>query len=69
MGHASSTIVLMNLIRLGNERVLQTYNCKKFRKAAIEVTRLTTGKHRTQSRLFTVSECWIWCLISLVSAI
>ena len=44
MGHASSTVVLMNLVRLGNEKVLQTYDCKEFRKAAIEVTRLTTGK-------------------------
>lgn len=44
MGHASSSVTLMNLIRLGNERVLTTYNCKEFRKAAIEVTRLTTGK-------------------------
>ena len=44
MGHASSSVVLMNLVRLGNQRVLETYNCKEFRKAAIEVTRLTTGK-------------------------
>ena len=44
MGHASSSFVLMNLVRLGNQRVLETYNCKEFRKAAIEVTRLTTGK-------------------------
>ena len=38
MGHASSSVVLMNLVRLGNQRVLETYNCKEFRKAAIEVT-------------------------------
>ena len=44
MGHASSSVVLMNLVRLGNKRVLETYNCKEFRKAAIEVTRITTGK-------------------------
>ena len=44
MGHASSSVVLMNLVRLGNQRVLETYNCKEFRKAAIEVMRLTTGK-------------------------
>ena len=44
MGHASSSVALMNFIRLGNEKVLKTYNCKEFRKAAIEVTRITTGK-------------------------
>ena len=30
MGHASSSVVLMNLVRLGNEKVLETYNCKEF---------------------------------------
>ena len=44
MGHASSTITLLNLIRLGNTKVLEKYNCTEVRKAAIEVTRLTTGK-------------------------
>ena len=44
MGHASSSVVLMNLVRLGNEKVLETYNCKEFRKAAINVTNITTGK-------------------------
>ena len=44
VGHACSSVTLMNLVRLGNEKVLKTYNCKEFRKAAIEVTRITTGK-------------------------
>ena len=44
MGHASSCVTLMNLVRLGNEKALKTYNCKEFRKAAIEVTKITTGK-------------------------
>ena len=44
IGHACTTVVLMNLIRLGNRKVLNTYNCKEFRKAAIEVTRITTGR-------------------------
>ena len=44
MGHASSSVVLMNLVRLGNTKVLETYDCKEFRKAAIEVTKITTGK-------------------------
>ena len=44
MGHASSSVILTNLIRLGNKKVLETYNCKEFRKAAIRVTEVTTGK-------------------------
>lgn len=42
MGHASSTVVLTNLIRLGNKKILKKYNCTRLRKAAIEVTKLTT---------------------------
>ena len=44
MGHASSSVALMNLVRLGNKKVLETYNCTEFRKAAIEVTKITTEK-------------------------
>ena len=44
MGHACSSVTLMNLIRLGNKKVLETYNCTEVRKAAIKVTNLTTGK-------------------------
>ena len=44
MGHASSTVTLMNLIRLGNKKVLETYNCTELRKAAIAVTTITTGR-------------------------
>ena len=44
MGHASSTVTLLNLIRLGNKKVLKTYNCTEVRKAAIRVTELTSGK-------------------------
>ena len=43
MGAASSTIVLMNLIRLGNKKVLKKYNCQYLRQCAINVTRITTG--------------------------
>ena len=43
MGHASSCIALMNLIRLGNKRVLEQYNCVALRKAAQNVTKITTG--------------------------
>ena len=44
MGHASSTLTLMNLIRMGNKKVLKKYNCTYLRKAAIKVTKITTGK-------------------------
>ena len=44
MGHASSSVILLNLIRLGNKKVLETYNCTEVRKAAIRITEITTGK-------------------------
>lgn len=44
LGHASSTVTLMNLVRLGNKHVLEQFECTYLRKAAQEVTRLTTGK-------------------------
>lgn len=43
MGHACSSVALMNLIRLGNKHVLKQYNCTELRKAAQNVTRITTG--------------------------
>ena len=43
MGHACSTVTMMNLIRLGSKKVLQTYNCTALREASQEVTRITTG--------------------------
>ena len=43
VGHACSTITLMNLIRMGNKIVQQKYNCTYLRTAAINVTQLTTG--------------------------
>ncbi len=42
MGNASSCVTLMNLIRLGNKKILKRYNCAYLRKAAINVTRMTT---------------------------
>ena len=33
----------MNLVRLGNKNVLQQYNCTYLRKAAQEITTITTG--------------------------
>ena len=43
MGHASSCVTAMNLIRLGNKKILKNYNCSYFREAAVNVTRITTG--------------------------
>ena len=43
MGHASSCNTIVNLARLGNKKVLQEYNCQYLRKAAINVTKVTTG--------------------------
>ncbi|XP_064402397.1 uncharacterized protein LOC135348149 [Halichondria panicea] len=42
-GHACSSITLMNLIRMGNKKVLERYNCTYLRKAAISVTNSTNG--------------------------
>ena len=44
VGHASSTLTLMNLIRIGNKKVLKKFNCHYLRQAAIKVTEITTGK-------------------------
>ena len=44
MGHASSTVTLMNMIRMGNKKVTKQYNCAALRKAAQQVTRITTGR-------------------------
>ncbi|XP_052780720.1 uncharacterized protein LOC128217558 isoform X1 [Mya arenaria] len=50
MGNASSCVTLMNLVRLGNKKVLQRYNCSYLRQAAIITTELSTGKppHKNQ---------------------
>ena len=44
MGHACSSVTLMNLVRLGNKKVLQKYNCTKVRNAAKKITQITTGR-------------------------
>ncbi|XP_022787165.1 uncharacterized protein LOC111327287 [Stylophora pistillata] len=43
LGHACSTVTLMNLVLMGNEKVLKRYNCNKPRDAASNVTEITTG--------------------------
>ena len=35
---------MMNLVRLGNSKILKAYNCTYLRKAAIAITKITTGK-------------------------
>lgn len=44
MGHASSTVTILNLIRMGNKKVLRNFNCAELRNAAIAVTQITTGQ-------------------------
>ena len=44
VGHASSTVTIMNLIRMGNKKVLSSFNCHYLRQAAINVTEITTGR-------------------------
>ena len=44
MGHACSSVTLMNLVRLGNKKVLQKYNCTNVRNAAKKITQITTGR-------------------------
>ena len=43
LGHASSTVSIMNLVRMNNTKVLEKYNCTYLREAAINVTKITTG--------------------------
>ena len=42
MGHASSCLVIMNLIRLGNTKVLQRYKCNQLSEASRAITNITT---------------------------
>jgi len=44
MGAAGSTVTILNLIRLGNTKVQERWNCSYMREAAINITRLSTGK-------------------------
>jgi len=44
MGHACSTVTLMNLVRMGNKKILKNFNCTELRKAAQNVTKITTAR-------------------------
>ena len=43
VGHACSSVTVMNLVRLGNKKVLEKFNCLEMRNAARAVTKVTTG--------------------------
>ena len=43
LGHACSTVTLMNLVRMGNTKVQNRYKCTQLREAASKVTKITTG--------------------------
>ena len=43
MGHACSTVTMMNLVRMGNKNILEKFNCTELRNAAQNVTKITTG--------------------------
>jgi len=49
MGHSCSSVTLLNLIRLGNKKVLDQYNFTGLREAAQQVTRITTGPEEYMS--------------------
>ena len=44
IGHASSSVTILNLLRLNNTKVIQKYNIKQLKKSATTITRITTGK-------------------------
>ena len=49
MGHACSSVTLINLVRFGNKKVLQKYNCTKVRNAAKKITQITRYWERSTS--------------------
>ncbi len=44
VGHASLIVTIMNLMRMGNEKIKSAYNCRYLRDAAINITKITTGR-------------------------
>ena len=64
MGHACSSVTLMNLIRLGNTKVLEKHNCTHLRNAAKTITKITTGeKIHIPSKLCTEDRLWIFLFL------
>jgi len=50
MGNASSCVTILNLVRMGNRKILKKFNCAYLRQAAINVTKVSTGipPHKNQ---------------------
>ncbi len=44
LGHACSSVTMMNIVRMGNKKILKKYKCTQLREAAKAVTVITTGK-------------------------
>jgi len=44
VGHACASVTMMNLVRLGNTKILQKFNCTKLRSVAQAITKITTGR-------------------------
>ena len=44
MGNVSSTITIMNLIRIGNTKVIAKFKCNRLAEASANVTRYITGQ-------------------------
>ena len=42
VGHCCTTVTILNLIRHGNSKIIDKYNCTYLREAAINVTKITT---------------------------
>ena len=45
VGHACASVTMMNLVRLGNTKILQKFNCTKLRSVAQAITKITTGRN------------------------
>lgn len=45
IGHACSSVTMMNLIRLGNTKILEKFRCTALRSVATAITKITTGKN------------------------
>ena len=44
VGHACASVTMMNLVRLGNTKILKKFNCNALRSVAAKITLITTGK-------------------------
>lgn len=45
VGHACASVTMMNLVRLGNTKILKKFNCNALRSVAATITKITTGKN------------------------